>query len=302
MKILVTGAGQIGNAIVRSLRTTGDDVTVIRRSAHPIEGVRVIAGDAGKRALLEREARGADAIMHCIHAPYTAKAWREELPHREQAVMDVAESLGIPVIFPESVYAFGTQAHDLHEGAPIHPCSPLGDVRAELLEARTAHSAHTASVVAADLVGKGASAKASVPTMSIVNPTLTGKTCWAFGGPDIPHAMTFVSDLADAMIHVAREHTRVFAGDSSVMLNAPSPTPVTFRELARIVSTRANVSEPKIRTIPAWALSLTGMASPTLRSLSQQRYLWDSPSRLAPGALTEELGLESTRWSEAIFA
>ena len=114
--------------------------------------------------------------------------------------------------------------------------------------------------------------------------------------------MTFVSDLADAMIHVAREHTRVFAGDSSVMLNAPSPTPVTFRELARIVSTRANVSEPKIRTIPAWALSLTGMASPTLRSLSQQRYLWDSPSRLAPGALTEELGLESTRWSEAIFA
>lgn len=302
MKILVTGAGQIGNAIVRSLRATGDDVTVIRRSAHPIEGVRVIAGDAGKRALLEREARGADAIMHCIHAPYTAKAWREELPHREQAVMDVAEGLGVPVVFPESVYAFGAQAHDLHEGAPIHPCSPLGDVRAELLDARAAHAAHTASIVAADLVGKGASAKASVPTMSIVNPTLAGKACWTFGSPDTPHAMTFVSDLADAMIHVAREHTRVFANNSSVTLNAPAPAPITFRELARTVSARANVGEPKIHTIPAWALSLTGLASPTLRSLSQQRYLWDSPSRLAPGALTEEHGLESTRWSEAIFA
>lgn len=126
MKILITGAGQIGNAIVRSLRATGDDVTVIRRSTHPIEGVRVISGDAGERALLEREARSADAIMHCIHAPYTAQAWREELPHREQAVMDVAASLGIPVVFPESVYAFEAQAHDLHEGAPIHPCSPLG--------------------------------------------------------------------------------------------------------------------------------------------------------------------------------
>ncbi len=302
MKILITGAGQIGNAIARSLRATGDDVTVIRRSTQPIEGARVIAGDAGERALLEREARGTDAIMHCIHAPYTAKAWHEELPHREQTVMDVAASLGIPVIFPESVYAFGAQAHDLHEGAPINPLSPLGDVRAELLTAREEHTAKTASIVAADLVGKGASPKASVPTMSIVNPTLTGKTCWAFGSPDTPHAMTFVSDLAEAMIHVARERTRVFAKDSSVTLNAPSPTPITFRELARIVSTRAHVSEPKIRTIPAWALSLTGMASPTLRSLSQQRYLWDSPSRLAPGALTKEHGLESTRWSEAIFS
>ncbi|WP_250258698.1 NAD-dependent epimerase/dehydratase family protein [Dermabacter sp. Marseille-Q3180] len=302
MKILITGAGQIGNAIIRSLRATGDDVTVIRRSTHPIEGVRVISGDAGERALLEREARAADAIMHCIHAPYTAQAWRKELPHREQAVMDVAATLGIPVIFPESVYAFGTQAHDLHEGAPIHPCSPLGDVRAELLDARATHAAHTASIVAADLVGKGASAKASVPTMSIVNPTLAGKACWTFGSPDTPHAMTFVSDLAEAMIHVAREHTRVFASNSSVTLNAPSPAPINFRELARTLSARANVSEPKIHTIPAWALSLTGLASPTLRSLSQQRYLWGSPSRLAPGALTKEHGLESTRWSEASFA
>jgi len=91
-----------------------------------------------------------------------------DLPDREQAVMDVTAEYGVPVVFPESAYAFGTAAQDLDDGpddgpdggtaeravtGEVEPASPLGEIRARLLAARAAHPARTLSVVAADLIG-----------------------------------------------------------------------------------------------------------------------------------------------------
>ncbi|WP_160165417.1 NAD(P)H-binding protein [Acidipropionibacterium acidipropionici] len=107
MKYLITGAGQIGSAIAQQLIDAGHDVAIIRRSEKPVPGTpsaRVIAGDAGDTALLERELDGVDAVFHCIHAAYDADAWRKVLPGRELAVMDAAAARDVPVVFPESVY------------------------------------------------------------------------------------------------------------------------------------------------------------------------------------------------------
>ena len=133
MRFLVIGGGQIARQLVADIEARGDEAVVLRRRAEPVGSARVIAGDAGEPATVLAAAEGASAILHCVHAAYSPEAWRRELPGPERASMDAAASLGIPVVFPESVYAFGHGARRLAEDTPIAPASPLGEVRAALL-------------------------------------------------------------------------------------------------------------------------------------------------------------------------
>ena len=285
MTLVVTGAGQIGQEVVAQAAAQGLRSVVIRRGAAAVARARTVRGDAGDRELLRRESRGASAILHCVHAAYDPASWRRELPAREQAVMDVAAELGIPVIFPESVYAFGHQAEDLREDAPIDPCTPLGEVRAELLAARAAHPARTLSMVAADLVGPTATTAGSVVTATVINPVRAGRTAWVFADPDLPHSLTQIPDLARAMI-LAAEYAADLAPTNDRILLAPSPPAISLRELAGLIADDAGRGKPSVRRVPSWPLAVAGLASPTMRSLHRQRYLWERPMVLGGGVLS----------------
>ncbi|WP_058592627.1 NAD-dependent epimerase/dehydratase family protein [Leucobacter chromiiresistens] len=295
MHTLITGAGQIGTQLARDLIAAGHTVTVLRRSSAPVAGARTHAGDAGDRAALRAAARGAEAVFHCIHAAYSAPAWRRELPHREQAVMDVAAELGIPVIFPESVYAYGRSARALAEHASPAPVSPLGEVRAALLEARAAHPAHTASVIASDLIGPTAAAQTSVVLGMILTPVATRRTPWLLGDPDAPHAVTAIPDLTRAMIAAVP-----LATAADTRLNAPTPPARSQRDMARDAAAALGLPMPRARRIPHAAIALAGAASPMMREMAHQRYLWEAPSELVPGRLTTEPGLTATPWEQTV--
>lgn len=295
MHTLITGAGQIGTQLARDLIAAGHTVAVLRRSSAPVAGARTHAGDAGDRAALRAAARGADAIFHCIHAAYSAPAWRRELPHREQAVMDVAAELGIPVIFPESVYAYGRAARALAESAAPAPVSPLGEVRAALLDARAAHPARTASVIASDLIGPTAAAQTSVVLGMIFTPVAARRTAWLLGDPDAPHAVTAIPDLSRAMIAAV-----ALASPADTRLNAPTPPARSQREMARDAAAALHLPRPRARRIPPAAITLAGAVSPMMREMAHQRYLWEAPSELAAGRLTAELGLTATPWEQTV--
>lgn len=297
MRYLITGAGQIGTQLVRDLVADGHEAIVLRRRSETVSGATVIAGDAGDRDALRSAAAGAAAIFHCIHAPYSAKAWRRELPHRELAVMDVAAELGIPVVFPESVYAFGLGARELDENAVPAPVSPLGRVRAELLAARAAHPARTASVIASDLVGPTAAPKASVIRSTIISPASRGRQVWVMGDPDAPHAVTYIPDLTRAMIAAAS-----LARRGGITLNAPTDTARSQRQLAEAVTRAAGYDAADVHRIPAAAFALCAPFSPTTRELFRQRYLWAAPSTIRPGRLTTELGIRAAGWDEILGA
>jgi nucleoside-diphosphate-sugar epimerase len=68
MKILVTGGGGfLGGAICRQLLARGHEVIAYQRSACPnLEeaGARIIRGDITEAELLEKAAKGADAVIH----------------------------------------------------------------------------------------------------------------------------------------------------------------------------------------------------------------------------------------------
>ncbi len=313
MHFLITGAGKIGRQLLADLAREGHTVSVIRRSSEPLEGVKTVSADAGDFAAVHAAAQSAQAIFHCIHTSYSPGAWRRELPKREQVVMDVAADLGIPVIFPESVYAFGRSASLLSEGMPMRPCSPLGEVRAHLLRNRITHAATTVSMVASDLIGPTAQRSASVPTLSIIAPLRTRSHPWLLGKPNLPHSLTYIPDLTKAMIEAARRSAHS-PGSVPNIVHAPVPETVSMQEFAKIAahvvkqaepavpaSTPQPSSPPKVLGLSSLPLALGGTINPTLRSLWQQRYLWHDPVIVLPGIAQRTWQLTPTPWEEMSF-
>lgn len=313
MRYLVTGAGQIGTQLTRDLVAAGHHVTVIRRGADAPDGADLMRGDAGDRDLLRRAVTGGSGsgpaaepvagVFHCIHTSYDARAWATDLPDREQAVMDVAAEAGVPVVFPESVYAFGTVAQDLDDGTvegavrgDVEPASPLGEIRVNLLAARAAHPARTLSVVAADLIGPTADPASSAFHLLVLGPAAAGQRVWMLGDPDVPRSVTWIPDLTAAMVSAA-EHAGELAPRGTAVLLAPTTLTMTQRQMAEAVAPdgRARVSH-----IPWWILRVAGVFSPMMRELRRQRYLWDAPAVLRPGHLEERYGLRPTAQKDVL--
>ncbi|WP_180802255.1 NAD-dependent epimerase/dehydratase family protein [Kytococcus schroeteri] len=301
MHVLLTGAGQIGQALVPHLLAHGDTVTVLRAYGPDLPGTTTVRGDAGDRALLARLTASTppDAVVHTVHAAYDHRVWRAELPPREQAVMDLATGLGIPVVFPESVYAWGNAARDLTEGAPVAPTTPLGQVRAELLAARAAHPARTLSIVAADLIGPTATTSGSVATALVVRPAAAGRRVWFPGDPDAPHALTHLPDLARALRHAAA-HAEHLAPGGDAVIHAPTPPSRSMAALADAAATATGAGRARVTRLPTWPLAVAGLADATMRELHRMRYLWTQPSHLRPGTLTTEEGLAASAWEDVV--
>lgn len=297
MKYVITGAGQIGTQLAQDLLADGHEVTVVQRTARPIEGVTCVVGDAGDPEILRTAAQGASAIFHCIHAAYDPKSWREELPQRERTVMDVAAEAGIPVVFPESVYAFGAGAEDLSETSPLRPCSPLGEVRAELLAARAAHPATTLSVVASDLVGPTSTPSSSMALATVIAPVAKGRPAFVLADPDLPHALTYIPDMTRAMI-VAARHADELAPDGDRILLVPGQPAQSLRQLALRV---ADGGRARVVKVPRGVLRAAGLLNASMRSLHRQGYLWYRPTVLRDGVLATSYGLTATPWDEMIL-
>jgi len=306
MKYLITGAGQIGTELVSQLANAGHDVVVLRRGGGDVPAAMVVRGDAGIPDHVRSAADGATAIFHCVHAAYSAKAWRGALFGPERAAMDVAAELGIPVVFPESVYPFGAAVTSLGEDTPIAPASPLGEIRAELLAARAAHPAATASVVASDLVGPTVRPFASFIESLVIAPVVRGRRAWVMGNPDAPHAATYVPDLVRGMIAAAE-----LARPGGTLLMAPTAPARSQRQMANdvvrlladAVPGTAPDAEPRrarVSSIPRALFALAGLAHPMARELHHQGYLWARPNVLRPGRLTTELGIAATPWDRVL--
>lgn len=279
MHYLVIGYGQIGQALVDQLLARGDRVTVLKRS--PVRtsapGVSFTYGDV-QDVLPQLDVGKFDGVFNCMHTSYSARAWTDVLVPREQQLLDWAGD--IPVVFPESVYAWGEGAQDLCEGEPLAPVSPLGGVRAHLLRVRRAHRATTVSVVAADLIGPTASAQGSVFQQLIFERIARGKRALIIGDPHARRSVTYIPDLVRALIGAMER-----AGDIPEVVHAPALSPLSQSELARAYANVVGRPQLKPRTIPWFVIRGAGIASPTFRELYNQRYLWDAPQIMRPGTL-----------------
>ncbi len=214
---LVLGLGQIGTQIARDLTAAGTDVRVMTRSTPPAEALAApdavpgsitwTQGDASNAAAVRSAAEeaNAEAIFACVHAAYDSRVWAATLPVLEAAIMDAAAELGIPVVFPESVYAFAGLDTPITADSPFSPVDDKGRIRRQLIDARAAHPARVASVLAGDLIGATATPTSSVVRLCITDRIAAGRRAVVLARTDVPHGITVIGDMTRTMIDAAAD-------------------------------------------------------------------------------------------------
>ena len=321
---LIIGFGQIGAEIAAQLSAAGVDTTVATRSGPertpsastaatvPASGAdsataasargtgntetRHIRTDASDPEQLLKAAAGADVIFACAHAAYDSRVWARVLPQLDSAVMDVAKELGIPVIFPESVYAFAGVRGPTTESSPFAPVEDKGRIRQSLIEARQAHPSTSASIIAGDLLGTTAQQWSSVVRMCITDPIAKGRRAFVPARTDVAHAITVIADLAAAMIRAAHTLDDVPAGTHRLYI-APSSNP-TLGEVVEFTHQHLGSKPKRPLALPRWSTRAAGLVERSMFELNQLAPIWYSPCIVESGELAADLG--TTDWREGV--
>lgn len=266
---VVTGAGPVGRTVALQLAEAGHDVLVLTRSGsgpeHPLIQRRAL--DVRDRSALEPALQEAQAVFHCTHAAYTAKAWHAELPANEQLVLQAARDA--VVVFPESLYSYTATHAPMTEDGPRTATGGKRGVRRALLAARERSATPTVSVVASDLFGPHVRAAHAGERM--IPRILSGRRVSVLGSPDQPHSFTYVPDYARAMIAAA--HRPEVWGR---VLHAPTGPALTQRAMIHALAEAAGTN-PRVGAIPSWVVRAGAVVPGQMRELAEMLYQFTAP-------------------------
>lgn len=293
---VVVGAGSTGVATARLLADAGHRVRLVTRGGggpeHP--SIERVAADASDADRLSEVASGADTLYNCAAPPY--HTWTKALPPLAQGLLTAAERTGADYVMLDNLYAYGPVDGPMTEDLPLAPSSVKGRVRAEVWrQADAAHSAgrvRLTTVRASDFIGAGA---VSVFTLAVAPKVLAGKPALVPADLDAPHSWTATRDVARALVTVAQDER----GRGRVW-HAPTPPPLSVRELAVRLARRAEVREPRLRAMPGWMLRAGGLFSPAVRELPEMQYQFQRPFVLDSSAIEETFDLHPTPLEEVL--
>ncbi len=263
---VVLGAGPVGRAIIAQLVDRGLTPTVATRSGTDVTGATARRADVTDPRDLAATVEGADVVYQCAQPEY--HRWQEEFPALQSGVVDAVARSGSLLVVVENLYGYGHADGALSEGLPMRATTKKGAVRArmylDLVEAHQAGRIRMVVARASDFFGPHVDGSAFGDRF--VSQVAAGKKVDILGDPEALHSVTYVPDLATAMIRLAGEPDSW--GRAWHVPNAPA---VTQRDLVAIAG-RAARTEPVVRRIARWQLRALGLFVPPMRETVEMMY------------------------------
>ncbi|NDJ62140.1 MAG: NAD-dependent epimerase/dehydratase family protein, partial [Chloroflexi bacterium] len=273
---VIYGSGPVGMTVIDELLARGKRVRLVKRSgqASVPAGVEVVPGDATDAENARRVCEGAAVVYNCTNAPDYQK-WPEQFPPLQRGIMEGAAANGAKLVVTENLYMYGP-----HGGAPMTEAMPMratgarGSTRAklaiELIEAHAAGKVRFASARAADFYGPRV--LQSLAGEQGFRAALTGKSAQVLFSADNLHSLTYIKDMARALVILA-EHDEA-DGQAWHVPNAPA---ITMREFWDKVYTQAGNPPAKLMVANTPMLRFIGLFAPGLRGITENKWQFAEP-------------------------
>lgn len=267
---VILGAGPVGRAVAAELISTHQiEPLVITRSGTQLPGAAALRVDVTDTAALTRVLRGADVVHQCAQPAYDR--WPQEFPALQATVVDAAAETGVLVVVVENLYGYGPVDGPINERHPLAATTRKGAVRAQmwrdLLVAHDSGRIRAVAARASDFFGPHVEGSAFGDRF--VSQARAGKKVDILGDPDALHSVTYVPDLAAAMVRLSTEPSAW--GRAWHVPNAPA---VTQRQLVERAG-RAAGTTPTVRTIHRWQLRALGTFVAPMREMVEMAYEFD---------------------------
>ncbi|WP_149259069.1 NAD-dependent epimerase/dehydratase family protein [Actinomadura sp. K4S16] len=298
-KHVIVGAGQVGTHLAELLTGRGHDVVVVTRSGSGPEGVERVAADVADREHLTRVAKGADALYNCVNPRY--HRWVQDWPPMAASFLGAAEDTGAALVTLSCLYGYGPVDGPMTEDLPLAATGTKGRVRAKMW--RDALAAHKAGRIRAtelrgsDYYGPGSTDQAYIGEARFVKPLLAGKRVPYFSDPSVPHAWTYLPDVAQALA-IAGTDERAWGRPWHI----PTGPAVSTREVGERLCEIAGAPAPRIYEVPRAVFHAAGFFSPMAKELRETRYQFDKPYVLDSSAFESAFGMAPTPMDDALKA
>jgi nucleoside-diphosphate-sugar epimerase len=271
---LVIGSGPVGSSVALLLAEQGARVTVATRSGTgPDHGsITKVKADASDTDAVARLAGGTAAIFNCVNPPY--HRWPTDWPPMHRAMMTAAERSGAVLVMMDNLYAFGPDTPmPMRPDTPMRAAGAKGEVRAQmakdLLAAHAAGRLRATLARASDFYGPGVLGAAMGER--VLPRVLAGKKVSVLGALDVPHAASYMPDVAKTLVTLATDE-RAWGRPWHVP-NAPA---VSQREMVEAFAAAAG-TKVAVSSVPKAALTALGLVNPTIRGLKETAYQFERP-------------------------
>ncbi|TYB48393.1 NAD-dependent epimerase/dehydratase family protein [Actinomadura chibensis] len=296
-KHVIVGAGQVGGHLADRLAGQGHDVVVVTRSGSGPEGVERIAADAADRARLTEIAKNADALYNCVNPQY--HRWTQDWPPLAASFLAAAEATGAVLVILGNLYGYGPVDGPMTEDLPLAAPGVKGQVRAKMWrDALAAHEAgriRTTELRPSDYYGPRSTDQAYIGETRFVKPLLAGKRVPYFSDPSVPHAWTYLPDVAEALA-IAGTDERAWGRPWHV----PTGPAVSTLDVAKRLCEIADAPAPRVFEVPRFIFNAAGLVNPMARELRETRYQFDKPYILDSSAFETTFGMRPTPMDDAL--
>ncbi|TMQ91311.1 NAD-dependent epimerase/dehydratase family protein [Actinomadura soli] len=296
-KHVIVGAGQVGAHLAGRLVERGHDVVVVTRSGSGPDGVEKVAADVADQARLTEVAKNAEALYNCVNPRYIR--WTQDWPPMAASFLGTAEATGAVLVTLSNLYVYGPVDGPMTEDLPLAATGTKGRVRARMW--RDALAAHQEGRIrmtelrGSDYYGPGSTDQAYIGEVRFVKPLLAGKRVSFLSDPSVPHAWTYLPDVAEALA-IAGTDERALGRAWHV----PTGPAVATLDVAERLCEIAGAPAPRVSGLPRPVFNAIGLFSPLIKELRETRYQFDKPYVLDSSAFESTFGMAPTPLDDAL--
>ena len=273
---VVLGAhGSAGSALVRALCQRGARVRAVSRRSVDPDGrdgtVEWVEGSASADDDRGRVYGGAGVVYLAAQPLYTR--WAQDFPDLVEGVLAGAASVGARLVHVDNAYMYGRVDGELTEALPIHPQSKKGRIRAQIADRLMSANARGDVAVT---IGRGSdffgpNVGGSTAGDALFADVIDGKTPHWIGALDVPHSLSYIDDVARALITLGASE-RAY-GEVWHLPTAPAPTGREFLTMACTAAGRP----VQVGVHGRLAMTVAGWFSALISEVKQELYQFEEP-------------------------